>query len=72
MRNAMDDVWQTTSPCLTEERYLLYERAAILEFDAGNTREVAEFGAIQQVLGGGAVHRGIRSFADYERLMLST
>jgi hypothetical protein len=34
--------------------------------DAGKPREVAEFEAIRQVLGDSALHRGIRTFADYE------
>lgn len=53
-------------PVLDEERYLLWERAAIIEFDGSASREVAEFEAIRQVLGDQALHRGIRTFAQYE------
>ncbi len=52
-----------------EQRYLLEERAGMIQYDSDHDvpEAVAEFRAIQQVLGNAAVHRGIRTFKDWER-----
>lgn len=50
---------------LDDERYRLFERSAIIEFDGGAPREVAEFEAIRQERPE-LLHQGVRTLAQYE------